>query len=70
MTFAEQLRTGRTRLGLTRDKFAKLLGVSPKTVEAWEYVARTPRQPTREWVLARLANLSARGARASSALGE
>jgi transcriptional regulator with XRE-family HTH domain len=57
VTFAEQIRTGRTRLGLTQEKFAELLDVSKTTVEAWERndPRRQPLELTREGALARLA---------------
>lgn len=39
----EQLRLARTRVGLSQEAAARLIGVSPNTVSRWERGANTPR---------------------------
>lgn len=53
MTFAEELKAERERLGLTQAKTAELLDVSKRSVEQWEAGAE-PLAITREGALARL----------------
>lgn len=54
MTYADQLRAERKRLGLTQAEAATLLDVSRDTVAAWESERNTPIAVTQEGVLARL----------------
>ncbi len=39
---AEQIKKARTYLNLTQIEFASLVGVSPRTVEAWEINRSSP----------------------------
>jgi transcriptional regulator with XRE-family HTH domain len=55
MTFAQQLRTERQRLGLTQAEAAALLAVSKRALEQWEAGERTPLPVAQEGTLARLA---------------
>lgn len=55
MTFAEQLRAHRDRLGLTQAECAKLLSVSPRTLWDWEQGKVQPSAIKAEGALARLA---------------
>lgn len=43
----EEIKKIRTDLGMTQTLFAGFLGVSPKTVEAWEAGRNIPNGPTR-----------------------
>jgi transcriptional regulator with XRE-family HTH domain len=54
MSFAEQLKKERERLGLTQAQAASLLGVSKSVIEKWEADTRTPLEITQEGALARL----------------
>lgn len=54
MTFADQLRDERQRLGLTQAEAATLLDVARDTVAAWESQRNTPIALTQEGALARL----------------
>lgn len=54
MTFADQLRSERTRLGLTQVEAAMLLDVARDTVASWESERNMPIAVTQEGVLARL----------------
>jgi transcriptional regulator with XRE-family HTH domain len=54
MTFAEQLRAARKRLGLTQAELATLLGVSFEGVSKWERGLSEPSRITQEGALARL----------------
>jgi transcriptional regulator with XRE-family HTH domain len=54
MSFAEQLKSERTRLGLSQAQLAALLGVSKSAVEKWEYGTKTPIPIAQEGALARL----------------
>ncbi|MCL2082682.1 MAG: helix-turn-helix domain-containing protein [Oscillospiraceae bacterium] len=42
---AEEIREIRDNLDMTQERFAFILGVSRKTVEAWEYGKGTPSGP-------------------------
>jgi len=57
MTFPDQLRAERRRLGLTQPKLAKILGVSLESVSIWERRVSLPLEITQEGALARLAKL-------------
>lgn len=54
MNFADQLKSERTRLGLSQAELAALLEVSKSAVEKWEYGTKTPISIAREGALARL----------------
>lgn len=54
MTFAEQLKSQRQRLGLTQSEAADLLEVSASWVDKAEREIRTPIKITQEGALARL----------------
>jgi transcriptional regulator with XRE-family HTH domain len=54
MTFAEQLKSERQRLGLTRVEAARLLEVSASWVDKAERDVREPIKITQEGALARL----------------
>jgi len=47
MYTSEDIRNFRSRLNLSRNVFAELLGVSPKTVESWEAGTNIPNRSTR-----------------------
>jgi len=46
MTLGERIRKMREQAGLSRDEFARLLGVATMTVYFWETGRRKPRPPT------------------------
>ena len=54
MSFADQLKSERTRLGLSQAELAELLDVSKSAVEKWEYDTKTPIPIAQEGALARL----------------
>ena len=54
MTFPDQLRSQRKRLGLTQSEAAQLLEVSKSAYEKWETGVIDPLAVTKEGVLARL----------------
>lgn len=58
MTFAEQLRSERQRLGLSQAELARVLEVSFEAVSKWERDLVAPAKVTQEGVLARLYKLS------------
>lgn len=60
MTFPEQLKTHRDRLGLTQAELAAFLEVSPRAVWQWEK-GTLPHALTQEGALARLTKAKARG---------
>jgi transcriptional regulator with XRE-family HTH domain len=45
--FAARIKRVRTRLALTQDDFARMLGVAPKTVSEWERGLGLPRAKAR-----------------------
>ena len=47
-TFAERCRSLREDLGLSRPKFAALIGCSPHAVKKWELAGKIPFRPYRE----------------------
>lgn len=60
MSFAEQLKTERTRLGLTQARAAKALEIGLRTYAVWERDDDSKRKPhllTQEGTLARLRKL-------------
>ena len=57
MIFAEQLKSERSRLGLTQAEAATILSISKSTLEEWENGTKTPKELTQEGALARLAKL-------------
>lgn len=60
MTFAEQLKRQRQRLGLTQSEAAELLEVSASWVDKAEREIRTPIKITQEGALARLTKSKSR----------
>ena len=54
MTFAEQLKSQRQRLGLTQSEAAEMLEVSASWVDKAEREIRTPIKITQEGAIARL----------------
>lgn len=54
MTFSEQLKSERQRLGLSQAELARVLGVSFEAVSKWERVISTPAEIAQEGALARL----------------
>lgn len=60
MSFAEQLKNQRQRLGLTQSEAAELLEVSASWVDKAEREIRTPIKITQEGALSRLTNAKAR----------
>jgi len=46
MSIGEEIRERREKLGISRDKMARMLGVSPMTIYAWERGKRHPRYLT------------------------
>jgi len=54
MSFAEQLKQERERLGITQAQAASLLGVSKSVLAKWEIADRTPLDLTQEGALQRL----------------
>lgn len=54
MSFADQLKSERTRLGLSQAELAALLDVSKSAVEKWEYGTKTPISIAQEGALERL----------------
>lgn len=54
MSFCEQLKQERERLGITQAQAASLLSVSKSVLAKWETVDRTPIAITQEGALARL----------------
>jgi|DEB0MinimDraft_6_1074348.scaffolds.fasta_scaffold451754_2 DNA-binding transcriptional regulator YiaG len=54
MSFADQLKSERSRLGLSQAELAALLNVSKSAVEKWEYGKKTPIPIAQEGALARL----------------
>jgi transcriptional regulator with XRE-family HTH domain len=54
MSFAEQIRKERERLGITQAQAASLLDVSKSVLAKWEIDDRTPLTITQEGALARL----------------
>ena len=59
MTFPEQLKAHRERLGLTQAGLASFLGVSPRAIWQWEK-GKLPHELTQDGVLARLAKVKRR----------
>jgi len=59
MTFPEQLKTHRERLGLTQAELASFLDVSPRAVWQWEK-GTLPHVLTQEGALARLSKANRR----------
>lgn len=58
MTFAEQLKSQRQRLGLTQSEAAELLEVSASWVDKAEREQREPLKITQEGALARLRRIA------------
>lgn len=54
MSFADKLKSERSRLGLSQAELAALLDVSKSAVEKWEYGTKTPISIAQEGALARL----------------
>jgi len=54
MSFADQLKQERERLGLTQAQAASLLSVSKSVLAKWEIDDRTPLSITQEGALSRL----------------
>lgn len=54
MSFADQLKSERTRLGLSQAELAALLDVSKSSIEKWEYGTKTPILIAQEGALDRL----------------
>lgn len=54
MSFADRLKSERTRLGLSQAELAAVLEVSKSAVEKWEYGTKTPISIAQEGALARL----------------
>ena len=54
MSFADQLKQERERLGITQAQAASLLGVSKSVLAKWEIADRTPLELTQEGALQRL----------------
>jgi transcriptional regulator with XRE-family HTH domain len=69
MSFADQLKSERTRLGLSQAELATLLDVSKSSVEKWEYGTKTPIPIAQEGALARLQKTSLGGAPSSPRTG-
>jgi transcriptional regulator with XRE-family HTH domain len=55
MTFGQQLRTERQRLGLSQTEAAALLEVSLSSIQKWELDMKTPKLVMQEGIMARLA---------------
>ena len=60
MTFSEQLKTHRERLGLTQAELAALLDVPARTHWEWESGNTTPHAITQEGAIARLSKSTRR----------
>lgn len=60
MSFADQLKSERSRLGLSQAELAALLDVSKSAVEKWEYGTKTPISIAQEGALARLQKIKKR----------
>ena len=60
MSFADQLKQERERLGITQPQAAALLCVSKSVLAKWETVDRTPMAITQEGALARLGSTKKR----------
>ena len=54
MSFADQLKSERERLGITQAQAASILGVSKSVLAKWEIADRTPLELTQEGALQRL----------------
>ena len=54
MTFAEQLKSERQRLGLSQAELSRVLEVSFEAISKWEREVTTPAEITQEGALARL----------------
>ena len=54
MSYADQLKQERERLGITQAQAADLLNVSKSVIEKWEADTRTPLDITQEGALQRL----------------
>lgn len=54
MTFVEQLKSERQRLGLSQAELARVLGVSFECISKWERKITTPPEITQEGAMARL----------------
>ena len=54
MSFADQIKQERERLGITQAQAASLLSVSKSVLAKWEIADRTPLAITQEGALARL----------------
>jgi transcriptional regulator with XRE-family HTH domain len=54
MSFADQLKQERERLGLTQAQAASLLSIAKRTYCDWEYGITTPPEVAKEGALARL----------------
>jgi len=64
MTFAEELKAERLRLGLTQAEAAGILETSKSALEKWEAGTKRPAKIAQEGALARLAKMqSARAAK-------
>jgi transcriptional regulator with XRE-family HTH domain len=61
MTFPEQLRAHRQRLGITQSQLADLLGVSFGAVSKWERGLNLPAEIAQEGAVARLEKLPVYG---------
>lgn len=57
MTFAEQLRAERKRLGITQQEAAEIIGASFEAVSKWERGLSEPPKFSQEGALARLTKL-------------
>ena len=57
MTFAEQLKSERKRLGLTQAECETLLSCGTGQITAWERSRNTPHELTQEAAIARLKKL-------------
>jgi DNA-binding XRE family transcriptional regulator len=60
MSFAEQLKVHRERLGLTQAELASFLDVPARTYWEWESGKTTPHTITQEGALARLSKIKKR----------
>jgi transcriptional regulator with XRE-family HTH domain len=66
MTFGEQLKFERQRLGITQPQAATILGVPDRTYWEWEAGKTTPYAITQEGALGRLRGRQGKGAKHKS----
>jgi DNA-binding XRE family transcriptional regulator len=60
MSFADELKQERERLGITQAQAASLLSIAKRTYCDWEYGITTPPEVAQEGALARLRKAKAR----------